>query len=791
LQTQKILLVSILISTLLISSVGFLESADALTKASGKFTKKYGSQTKYIVCGYQTCEELEKELSGFFQQGRFMVGGVTQQASPEQLKAFDKVIKQSFEECMSKFEMIKNQKVVGFKFEKLKQECQSLDFAKAEFLPPPALTVHADYGPTSIGPRVHIYGEVKDSTPNTPVAITIKYPDGSTIITASVYELNSNNEYSYEIPTGSEVWNQSGTYLVLASYGISGSTVQTTFEYDVSFIVVSTDQLSYQSGDTIQVSGQVPQVLTNFPVVVSIINPVGTLVTLDQLEVKFGGTFSKEFETTSGGMWTRSGTYVVTAEYGPNDPIAETSFEFESVVELSVFTDKANYQPGDLMKIYGSVRNVTPDFPVEIHIFNPASNLVTTQQVQVNPDNSYSLPVTTGGALWNESGVYNIVASHGDPEVSGQGAFLYDSEFDDLTLQKWKIEDEFGNVEKRYPLGVTLSISADVVNIGDAERDFTFLVTISDEQGSVVNESYLSASLMSGEGVQPSLSWIPENSGEFTVVIQLVNNLENRIDLANPLDFTTTIDADTCEYDSSVQLDKPRYTWTDTVYITIVSPCENLNPNGIDEIGTGNTKIMIIAADMLMYRLTETGMDTGIFEGSVLLTGVDWHDADGDGQIPDVDGITDGTGPHDGTLEAFVRDTLTVDFISSSASERGSADIIWNDATVELNKLQFFENEVVTITVSDSDMNFKPDLLNNVKAKITSDSDPDGIELLMFESQSDTGEFVNTITLTTSPSTSNTLQISSGDEFTVEYLDCTAPESIGVCLPVQVTATVN
>src|SRR3990172_1331615 len=113
----------------------------------------------------------------------------------------------------------------------------------------------------------------------------------------------------------------------------------------------------------------------------------------------------------------------------------------------------------------------------------------------------------------------------------------------------------------------------------------------------------------------------------------------------------------TSNFGATVELDQKVYTWTDKVYLTIVAPDHNFDSNLIDEIGESATDPIKVATrgnDIDNYKLVETGTDTGIFTGEVILTGFTPFDSNGDGTTNDVTGITsaDGTGPTDGFLDA-------------------------------------------------------------------------------------------------------------------------------------------
>ena len=88
----------------------------------------------------------------------------------------------------------------------------------------------------------------------------------------------------------------------------------------------------------------------------------------------------------------------------------------------------------------------------------------------------------------------------------------------------------------------------------------------------------------------------------------------------------------TSNFGATVELDQKVYSWTDKVYITVVAPDHNFDGDLVDEVGNTDVdpiKISTRGFDLDNYKLVETGTDTGIFTGEVILTGFA-HDADGD-----------------------------------------------------------------------------------------------------------------------------------------------------------------
>ena len=80
----------------------------------------------------------------------------------------------------------------------------------------------------------------------------------------------------------------------------------------------------------------------------------------------------------------------------------------------------------------------------------------------------------------------------------------------------------------------------------------------------------------------------------------------------------------TSDFGATVELDQNVYTWTDKVFITVVASDYNFDSNIVDEIGSedkGEITVRTRGADLEQYRLAETGPDTGVFTGELVLTG--------------------------------------------------------------------------------------------------------------------------------------------------------------------------
>jgi len=253
----------------------------------------------------------------------------------------------------------------------------------------------------------------------------------------------------------------------------------------------------------------------------------------------------------------------------------------------------------------------------------------------------------------------------------------------------------------------------------------------------------------------------------------------------------------TSNFGATVELDQKVYTWTDKVYITIVAPDHNFDSDLVDEIGNSDKdpiKVSSRGNALKNYKLVETGTDTGIFTGEVILTGFN-HDADGvdkagDGGF-DTNPRTEGSGPTSGFLESTDDDGLTVSFeFSEDETVVGSSLIRWNIGEVQWLEASYPASGTGVLRVIDPDMNLDPEAVDNFDADVWSDSDAGGINLTVTETNEATGIFEGTVFFTTTDESSgHRLRVAEGDTITGEYEDNTLPEPYTRADELNITAT--
>ncbi|HJJ22796.1 MAG TPA: hypothetical protein OQH54_03660 [Nitrosopumilus sp.] len=225
--------------------------------------------------------------------------------------------------------------------------------------------------------------------------------------------------------------------------------------------------------------------------------------------------------------------------------------------------------------------------------------------------------------------------------------------------------------------------------------------------------------------------------------------------------------------------DKPTYTWTDKIKITIIAPSWNTDRYLIDSIGNTEDhpiKISTREDSLKPYRFTETDVNSGVFTAEVILTGFS-HDADGDGDI-DTTPRTVGNGPTNGFLKVGRDSSITISFeFADGVVLTESVPVSWNLGTINFSKDLFFTDDSVTVHVIDLDMNLNPEAIDSIPIQLFSDSDVAGIEVNAIETSESSGSFTATITLSQiSSSSGNRLYSLLGDEIFAKYDDNTLPK---------------
>lgn len=108
------------------------------------------------------------------------------------------------------------------------------------------------------------------------------------------------------------------------------------------------------------------------------------------------------------------------------------------------------------------------------------------------------------------------------------------NELERATMSDPRLENAFGQpVDDNVNVNQQIQISADIINNQEKSQNFVYLVQIKNENDFIVSLGWISGQLTPDQKLNPSLSWTPNNSGEFVAEIFVWEGLINHSALTN------------------------------------------------------------------------------------------------------------------------------------------------------------------------------------------------------------------------------------------------------------------
>ena len=102
------------------------------------------------------------------------------------------------------------------------------------------------------------------------------------------------------------------------------------------------------------------------------------------------------------------------------------------------------------------------------------------------------------------------------------------TELERASVTNPRLENAFGiAIVDNVNVNQQIQISADITNHQEKSQTFVYLVQIKDESDRIVSLGWISGQLTPDQKLNPSLSWVPSDSGEFTAEIFVWEGLVN------------------------------------------------------------------------------------------------------------------------------------------------------------------------------------------------------------------------------------------------------------------------
>lgn len=699
------------------------------------------------------------------------------------------------------------------------------------------VTVKTDKDAYSDGETIAITGEVKELLSGYPVSIQIISSKGH-VIRVEQLDVTQDKKFSLKITAGGQLWEAVGTYTIKVFYGIESRNAEASFEFSGSSKIISpiSSTSAFVEGTPFTIDyhidgGKILSVVKNTGTssliialesysdgVLSITLPRELLdakknedqddvfiVLKDGVEIKYDETTTSTNRTLS--VLFEKGTTEIEIIGTPSreslmqiskpkqTPVSSSSSNH--VISLSVASDRTVYPLHSKIYLQASLNDVILGKMIEFEIYNYRNESIFSKKIDPRKHKPtskgsgiYEISLLMKSKKWKLGETYTVRAKHGSAEAfdsfiidertpviqTDKSVYLWGSDMIVTVIDPDADKDarkvEF--VGNRKDSKLIISSSQGTINgyklreTGTSTGIFQGLIGIIGASGRKTVCGYkLGRKIITknqGKGIDDGFLKV-ERGGE---IILEYKNKSKKVKLT----------AFTSNFGATIELDQKVYTWTDKIYITVVAPAYNFNRKKPDVIGGSNESKITISTSkgrLSGYKLIETGKDTGIFTGEITLTGFKSEQLTNNKKF----GITRGKGPTNGLLAASNDDLLEVKFnYFGLETITGRAKISWNIGEIQWLKQEYSTGDKGTIRVIDPDMNLNPDKIDKFKVHVSSDSDPTGIDVFVYETDVASGIFEGFVTFNEYTSTKTELKVSRNDSVYAKYVDRTLPTSI-------------
>jgi hypothetical protein len=143
-------------------------------------------------------------------------------------------------------------------------------------------------------------------------------------------------------------------------------------------------------------------------------------------------------------------TSVFAEESCPNCTLEETRAEANEELtqfQVSVWTDKTNYEHNDTIIVTGQVSDVSSGFPVTVTVVSPLNSIVTIESLALKNNGSFETTLNTAGGMWKYDGTYTIKVNYGSAEKSNSakveltGGVVYTPTYSTPTSEPEQIDE--------------------------------------------------------------------------------------------------------------------------------------------------------------------------------------------------------------------------------------------------------------------------------------------------------------------------------------------------------------
>ncbi len=208
--------------------------------------------------------------------------------------------------------------------------------------------------------------------------------------------------------------------------------------------------------------------------------------------------------------------------------------KLDVAVTIQSMLDQDEYGVGDLVEVTGDVRPAVAERPVLFEVRNPNGNVYNSGQAFPTEDGTFKYQFKLGGTRaipgkWTLTTTYLAQQTRSTFDV---GAIP--TKFMRINVESPETVDQNSDPVGEGALGTPIGIQSTLVNSENRAITLTYIVKVTDSEGLTLMVSWIKGSVGSGMSLKPTIFWIPETSGSYSVDIFVWDSLDNPMPLSSP-----------------------------------------------------------------------------------------------------------------------------------------------------------------------------------------------------------------------------------------------------------------
>lgn len=421
----------------------------------------------------------------------------------------------------------------------------------------------------TVGETVFVYGRLLKiegsrslgGLPDATVKLVDVYNSSENAVVLAEATTDKDGYFVFEWNVQAKVFKQLGVYKLQEGIGSKDSiTLQILGKYDGDSDHASSTSRGYlvelrPLRFTIDVSpdkqiysvGEVAKVEVTFK------NPAGEFIDPDMLEIFFNSIRISPTKIDVGSYFfiTPSLTekiHSITVIADKEEYLKESIFasvvataKLDVAVTIQSVLDQDEYGIGDLVEVTGDVRPAVAERAVLFEVRNPNGNVYNGGQAFPGEDGTFKYQFKLGGTR-AIPGKWILTTTY----LAQQTSSTFDvgavpTKFLRINVESPETVDQNSDPVGQGALGTPIGIQSTLLNSEDRDITLTYIVKVTDSEGLTLMVSWIKGSVGSGMSLKPTIFWIPETSGSYSVDIFVWDSLDNPMPLSAPTKISVNV----------------------------------------------------------------------------------------------------------------------------------------------------------------------------------------------------------------------------------------------------------